>query len=421
MIFTKMFRNENGVSEVVGAMLILLILVVYLGIIQAYEVPRWNKELEKQEFDRVYSDFLDFRSNLEDVSMKSFPKTSSMHMGVRYPERFMLRNPGQGSYGIITTYPLNISISYSGIKKNFTSMGIVYEMKGLSQFPKLVYENGIVIKDYGYWGFSDDENHIITNDSIFVPLLLGIEPASSIEMKTVNIFPIPQKYYSSSSFSSMDLTIETRYPEIWANMSNASRPSGSRFSVDRMNRSIKINDIFGYDVNPITLPNITYLPFNSNRAYIGMIPFGNSYSGGIFGTSGGSVNCNSPGKEITGKGQGCIDIQNSETAGKFIIQDIALVENGDSSLRFSVRDYLNFEWTVDIKLKSDSNGTLIESSIIIDQKKSSGPCTSLEWIYEYPNQINLTSCFINQEIKSPNVLSVEKMHSDLLHVNFLIT
>ncbi|MDD5617000.1 MAG: hypothetical protein PHH85_12465, partial [Candidatus Methanoperedens sp.] len=112
MIFTKMFRNENGVSEVVGAMLVLLILVVYLGIIQAYEVPRWNKELEKQEFDQVYSDLLDFRSNIEDVSMKNIPKTSSMHMGVRYPERFMLRNPGHGSYGIISTYPLNITISY---------------------------------------------------------------------------------------------------------------------------------------------------------------------------------------------------------------------------------------------------------------------------------------------------------------------
>lgn len=413
MIILKIFKNESGVSELVGIMLTLLILVIYLGILQAYEVPRWNKELEKQEFDRVYSDFLDFRSNVEDVSMKNIPKTSSMHMGVRYPERFMLRNPGQGSYGIITTYPLNISISYSGIIKNYTSMGIVYEMKGLSEFPKLVYENGMVIKDYGYWSFSDDENHMTTNDSIFVPLLLGIEPASSLEMKTFNIFPIPQKYYSSSSFSSMNMTIETRYPEIWANMSNASRPSGSRFSVDRMNKSIKINDIFGYDVNPATLPNTTDLPLNI--AYVGMIPFGNSYSGGVTGTLGGSVNCASPGKEVTKKGQGCIDIQTSNKASQFIIQNIAMVENSTSSLRFSVKDSKNIEWTVDVKPTSDSNGSITLFSV--DQKKPPGTCT---WIHEPPNSLNLTDCYRSVGISIPNLLYVEKIHSDILHVNFLV-
>ncbi|MCZ7362431.1 MAG: hypothetical protein O8C58_03710, partial [Candidatus Methanoperedens sp.] len=64
----KLFDNEKGVSEVVGAMLVLLIMVLFLGTMQAYEVPRWNKELEKQEFDLVYSDFLNFKSNLEDAS-----------------------------------------------------------------------------------------------------------------------------------------------------------------------------------------------------------------------------------------------------------------------------------------------------------------------------------------------------------------
>lgn len=414
MIFTKMLKNENALSEVVGALLVLLILVIYLGILQTYEVPRWNKELEKQEFDRVYNDFLDFRSNIEDVSMKIIPKTSSMHMGVRYPERFMLRNHAQGSYGMITTYPLNISIRYSGIVKNYTSMGIVYEMKGLNEFPKLVYENGIVIRDYGITGFSDDENHMITNDSIFVPFLSGIVPASSLEMKTFNILPIPKYYYSPYPFSIMNLTIETRYPEIWANMSNASRPSGSQFFVDRINKSIKINNVFGYNANPAILPNTTNLPLNI--VYVGMIPFGNSNSGGGTGTLGNSVNCANPGKEVTTKGQGCIDIEESDTVGQFIIQDIAMVESQTSSLRFQVKDSKNVEWIVDIKPTSDSNGLI--TSVSVDQKKPPGTCTGILELSS--NSLDLTNCYRSANISIPNVLYVEKIHSDILHVNFLV-
>ncbi|MDD5617340.1 MAG: hypothetical protein PHH85_14185, partial [Candidatus Methanoperedens sp.] len=345
----------------------------------------------------------------------NIPKTSSMHMGVRYPERFMLRNPGHGSYGIISTYPLNITISYAGTNRNFISMGIVYQMQGLSEFPKLVYENGIVVKDYGSWGYTEDDNRLTTNDSIFVPLLLGIEPISSIEIKTFNIFPIPQQYYYSSTFSSVNLTIETRYPEIWANMTNTSKPSGSIFTVDQMNRSIKIFDVYGFNVNSLTLPNTENLP--SNKVYVGMVPFGNFYSGGSMGL-GGSGNCGSPGKDVSNKDQGCIDIIGSSSARQFVIQNIAMVENSSESLRFSVKDSRDNEWKVDVKPSSGANGNI--TSISVDQKKPSGTCAG---VFEPPDRLNLTQCYIslNPQITTPNVLAVEKIHSDILHVNFLIT
>ena len=66
----KFFKDEKAVSEVVGAMMILLILVLYLGIMQTRQVPEWNEELENQQFDTVYDDFVTMRSNLEDVSAK---------------------------------------------------------------------------------------------------------------------------------------------------------------------------------------------------------------------------------------------------------------------------------------------------------------------------------------------------------------
>lgn len=42
----SMLDGEEEISEVVGAMLILLVVVMYLGVMQVYEVPKWNEEIE---------------------------------------------------------------------------------------------------------------------------------------------------------------------------------------------------------------------------------------------------------------------------------------------------------------------------------------------------------------------------------------
>ncbi len=409
----RLQNNENGVSEIIGAMLILLILVIFLGTVQVYEVPKWNKELEMQEFDKVYSDFADLRSNLEDVSFKNIPKTSSMHMGVRYPERFMFRNPGPGASGTITTYPLNISLVYSSNGSNnymnYTSVGMVYELKGISDFPKLVYENGIIIKDFGYYNYSDDINHLTTNNNIFIPLAMGIEPLSSMQDETLNILPIQQSF--TQFFSSLNVTIETRYPQIWAKLSYDSKPSGSNISVD--NGTIKLTDIYGFNLKGLYLPRTAQL--SRNEMYAGIITFDNSMvSAGM----GGSSSCASPGQYISEKNQGCIDLPPSANSSQFIIKDIAMVSGSSNAvLRFTVKDTQNNEWDIATTFGSDTNGNPITA--IVDQKKPVGFTCSAS--LDVPNRlIDLTSCYQNVSIIAPNVLTVIKKDDDILHVNFLI-
>jgi len=272
----KLLNNERGVSEIVGAMFILLILVLYLGVMQAYELPKWNKELEKQGFDLAYKDFLDLRSDIEDSSIRVMPVTSSMHTGVRYPERFMLRNPGQGAYGLINNYPLRINISYysNGIPGNmsYSSHGIVYEMKGLSDFPKIVNEHGTVIKNFGNWNYSDDVNHLILDNGIYIPFIKGIDQIYSTDSETFNIFPVT-KYNFIENISSMNVTLETRYPQVWEKMNPVSIPPGSNFSVYNSSANegeIRITNIPGYNMN-LSLPNSSSL--SDNIFYSGMIRF----------------------------------------------------------------------------------------------------------------------------------------------------
>ena len=267
----KLLNNETGVSEIVGAMFILLILVLYLGVMQAYELPKWNKELEKQGFDLTYKDFLDLRSDIEDSSIKNMPLTSSMHTGVRYPERFMMRNPGPGAFGSISTYPLNINITYNSsgtvFYENYTSLGIVYEMKGLSVSPKLVYEHGMVINDFGNWNGSDDINRLILDNGIYIPFVTGVEPIYSTEVETFNIFPIT-KYNLTEGISTVNVNLETKYPQVWEKMHPVSMPPGSIFSV--IDGEIMMTNISGYNLN-LSMPKSSTLL--DNIFYSGMIRF----------------------------------------------------------------------------------------------------------------------------------------------------
>ena len=101
----NILKNEEAVSELIGAILLVAIAVILLGIIQTYQVPIWNENVEHEHNDEVYEDFLKLKTNIEDSAVYGFPKTSIIHMGVSYPNRVIFRNPADRSYGMLTTDP----------------------------------------------------------------------------------------------------------------------------------------------------------------------------------------------------------------------------------------------------------------------------------------------------------------------------
>ncbi|MCE8429276.1 MAG: hypothetical protein J5U19_12910, partial [Candidatus Methanoperedens sp.] len=225
-----MIKNESGVSEIIGALMILLIMVISLGSIQVYEVPKWNKALEEQLFDTVSADFINLKSDLEDVSGQFVPKTNIMHMGLKYPERFMLRNPSP-AYGTLTTYPLNITVnitlkdSSNNITYNetkFTSSGIEYQLNGLSYFPKLVYEHGLIIKDFGTTNLTDDTQSLLIGDDFFIPVVDGSSISlSSIGTESLDLKPSNMTFLNTSNtgvdlnITGINITMDTKYNKTW--------------------------------------------------------------------------------------------------------------------------------------------------------------------------------------------------------------
>jgi len=413
----KLLKDEKAVSEVVGAMLVLLILVVYLGILQAYEVPKWNKELEKQQFDIAYGDLLDLRSGIEDVSSKNIPRTNNIHMGVRYPQRFLLSNPGQGAYGNFSTYPLNISVNISYYSSgnisyknySYSSAGLVYQLNGISTtLPKLVYENGLFIKDYGIVSFPVDEiQSLASEDNVFIPIIsYGANEAYSMEEETFSLFPLSQKNSSKENFLIMNLTIDTQYPEIWAGLSNISMPQGASFSVDKENKKIRIMNIPGYNTKKIILPDNGFIQSSKNRIDAGMITIDNSIMKDRGPTG-------PDGQYFMSEGQGRIDIPSSSGSKEFIIRDItALNEGKKPGLGFVVTDLMNGnKWEVNIQFKF--TGGVLK----IDSFNSNPSCIQPLLV---SGEINLTSCYMNAGIGSPNVLNIENMANGLYYFNFVI-
>jgi len=418
----RIIKNEDGVSELVGAMLILLIVVLYLGVMQAYQVPEWNRGIVKQHFDKMQSDFVNLRKDLEDASVRNIAKTSSLHMGVRYPDRYILRNPGPGAYGTINMYPLNISISLNeaGTIENYSirSTGIRYQLQGISDLPVLVYEHGLIIKDFGKVNFSVDENQsIFSNDAIFIPVIAGgTDSFSSIDPETLSFRPLPAQFYTSRRFSSLDVTLETRYPEVWAKWFTVENKTGCS-EVSTEFGCIKIRSVPGYDMLRFSIANTTEL--TQDVMYSGMITIDRDT---IIGS------CNT-GQEMWTKNQMCNAFPSSTNVSQFVISDITTGRSSgehhdeDSKLKFSVKDASGDLWTTEIKLQNKS------SSLIVKEVKQKYPHTDYcdystlfkdkDLDADLGGIIDLTPCYRNASISTPNVLVIDKM-DNIIYANFVI-
>ena len=207
---------------VIGAMLMLLIVATVYGTIQAYYVPNWNTDVEYEHLNVVHDDMIMFKSDVEDVAISEVPKSSDFRMGVRYPNRMFLVNPGPGVAGTLTSENVSVSIEYTidfvgdpTITTNYTSNRIIYEVQGSIDSPKLVYEHGLIIRDYGDASATTDEQSLIVGDEIYIPVLTGnLTASSSMETESIEIKPLSQSY-SRTKIKSVIITLDTDYPEVW--------------------------------------------------------------------------------------------------------------------------------------------------------------------------------------------------------------
>ena len=218
----SLWQDERGVSTVIGAMLMLLIVAVLFGTVQAYHVPIWNEDVEYEHLYVVHDDMMTFKSDVEDVALSGEPKSSNIHMGVHYPNRMFLANPGPGVAGSLTSDNAPVSIAYTidglgdpTITRTYNSNRISYEAQGTVDSPRLVYEHGVIIRDYGDESATTDEQTLIASGGIYIPVLLGsLTSLSSMDTQSIDISPLSQSY-RRTNIKSVTITMGTDYPEVW--------------------------------------------------------------------------------------------------------------------------------------------------------------------------------------------------------------
>ena len=266
-------KEERGVSVVIGAMLMLLIVAAMWGTIQSYHVPNWNKDVEYEHLNMVHDDMITFKSDVEDVALSRAPKSSEFRMGVRYPNRMFLANPGTGVAGSLTSESVNVTVQYTlsggggNVTQTYSSSRIAYEVHGTIDNPKLVYEHGLVIRDYGNASATTDEQPLIAGDEIYIPVLTGnLTSLSSMETQSVNIKPLSQSN-TVTRINWTQITLYTNYPGVWEQLLAGTGTAGTTVSVNQTQSKIVITSTA---VRQITFPagDVT-----AEALYAGMIKF----------------------------------------------------------------------------------------------------------------------------------------------------
>jgi len=274
----SLWQEERGVSVVIGAMLMLLVVAAMWGTIQAFLVPDWNKDVEYEHLNIVHDDMMTFKSDVEDVALSGEPKSGNIHMGVRYPNRMFLANPGTGVAGSLTSQNVSVSIVYTidalgnpTVNQTYNSNRISYEVQGTVDSPKVVYEHGVIIRDYGNASATTDEQELVIGDEIYIPVLTGnLTASSSMETESIALKPLSQSP-GSSKLKSVVITIDTLYPAVWAQLLAGKSTAATTVSVNQTQSKIIITS---------TATRQIYFPGGeviTDALYAGVIRFSTEY------------------------------------------------------------------------------------------------------------------------------------------------
>ncbi|MBU2534954.1 MAG: hypothetical protein KKD83_02155 [Chloroflexi bacterium] len=277
------WKDESGVTVVLGALLMFVVVVSMYSMVQAYQVPIWNAEVEWEHFDTVNDDMMALKSDIEDAALLKAPKSSKIQMGMRYPNRMFLFNPGPGVPGALTSESVNVTVQYTldvpgnpTFTRTYDSNRIAYQAWGIVDSPRLIYEHGLIIRDFGDAALSTTEQPLVEGDEIYIPLLMGGPLSlSSMETETVTLRPLTETF-SSAKVKSAQITLATDYPQVWEDALAGVATADTTVTV---NQTAKTVVIASTATRQIIFPsgNIT-----TDALYAGMINLSTKFVPGAF-------------------------------------------------------------------------------------------------------------------------------------------
>src|SRR5659263_108032 len=199
----SLLKNENAVSPVIGAILMLAIGVTILTSVQLNFIPVWNTQEELGHIQKMFDDFKELKSGIESTVQSGTTSSLPVRMGFKYSPKFLVYNPKDSAFVSLEVKENTwAEVRYNEVFpdgmtdetsiKNVTTSTITYALMG-QKYNSFIYEHGIIRRSSS--NFSSSSQVAIANSTIYLLSVkpLGPETISGIEIRSVNIYPTSQQ------------------------------------------------------------------------------------------------------------------------------------------------------------------------------------------------------------------------------------
>ena len=217
-----MIKNTKAITPLLGMMFILMITVLTLSIIQAYQVPRWMKDSEVEHYNKLISEV----SDIPGILTSGKQGVIRLDAGLDYPDYpFLLTPPTAPSSILFVDKPVNIT--YDAVLPNgeVKSCQISEKSYNIIVDPQYIYTDtelnlGKVVLEHGLV-FRKGKNFYIpiTNQILFSGNRI-IFPIIKTDLKdfstsTVISFKISPVRLGYSLAKEINITFETEFEDYW--------------------------------------------------------------------------------------------------------------------------------------------------------------------------------------------------------------
>lgn len=221
--------DERAVSTVIGAILLVAILVLLVGLLQLNAVPALTSQTEFEHNQHVQGELRDLASGIDRTATTGTGQSVAITPGVRYPSRVVLVNPPPASGTIQTGEPRDVIIDgasargatgdyWNGEPKSIETRSISYDptYNEYHNAPETVYELGTIYNRIGNTTVVTEENIPIDGRKIAFTTVTGEFRHTGVDRTLVDLRPSSTETRTvalSDTDDPITLTIPTELPE----------------------------------------------------------------------------------------------------------------------------------------------------------------------------------------------------------------
>lgn len=220
-------RDERGVSEVLGAMLVFGLVLALLALVQISAVPAANQQIEFEHSQRVAGDFQLLDSAIDGAAFDGSRSTTPLELGTRYPVRLFLLNPGPVS-GDIRTSASEVRLSgfdavndetrdyLTGSLPAFETRSVAYRANynEYANAPRIGYEGGVLYERYaedaGGRDVLTDRGALVSGRRITITTLTGNLSTQQVDELSLDAVPVSSATRPVSVTTTGGATISVR-------------------------------------------------------------------------------------------------------------------------------------------------------------------------------------------------------------------